>query len=292
VLTVDEVDRPCGQPLGIPTFLGWLAAIWPATLIVMTTEDSTHQHTAQCWWNPDQASWTCGADDAAGAGALLATERPLIDVRDMIVVHNALLREFRLLASAVTRVPPDASRRAAAVLRHLALLTDLLHHHHHGEDALLWPLLQQRLPTPALDAINDAQAQHGRISESLDQVASARQAWADHRDIDRRETLAGELRSLHALLDSHLDLEERRLLPLAAGVLTQAEWHAIGEAAVAAMPKSTLLLTFGMFAYEGDPAVLRDMLRTAPALPRLLLPRLAPHAYAARATRVYGTPTP
>jgi len=83
-------------------------------------------------------------------------------------------------------------------------------------------------------------------------------------DTANRDTLSGELGTLHEHLTEHLDLEERAILPLAASVLTDAEWHAIGDAAVAAMPKSAPPLAFGMFAYEGDPAVLRDMLNTAP----------------------------
>jgi len=45
---------------------------------------------------------------------------------------------------------------------------------------------------------------------------------------------------------------------------------------VAVIAKSKLPLVFGMFMYEGDPTVLRMMLSTAPALPRLLMPRIAP----------------
>lgn len=57
-------------------------------------------------------------------------------------------------------------------------------------------------------------------------------------DTANRDTLSGELGTLHEHLTEHLDLEERAILPLAASVLTDAEWHAIGDAAVAAMPKS------------------------------------------------------
>jgi hypothetical protein len=46
----------------------------------------------------------------------------------------------------------------------------------------------------------------------------------------------------------------------------------------------------GMFAYEGDPDVLRAMLSPAPAVPRFLVPRIGPRAYARVAHRLYGTP--
>ncbi len=136
------------------------------------------------------------------------------------------------------------------------------------------------------------EAQHAQIETALHHVHAARAAWTAKPNASNRDTLAAELRVLHALLVEHLDLEERALLPLAASVLSEAEWHSIADAAVAAMPKSAMPLAFGMFAYEGDPAVLRSMLKTAPALPRLLLPRLAPRVYARRAARVHGTAQP
>lgn len=47
-----------------------------------------------------------------------------------------------------------------------------------------------------------------------------------------------------------------------------------------------------MFAYEGDPAVLIEMLKPTPLLIRHLLPWIAPRAYARRSRRIYGTSRP
>ncbi len=210
----------------------------------------------------------------------------------MIVVHTAMLREFRLAPAAVSRVPAGDLRQAKTVDRHLGFVCDLLHHHHEGEDALLWPKLRGRV-TPAARAVMDqVEAQHAAIDASLNRVGAARTAWTAAAGAEARDTLAAQLKDLHALLAEHLDLEEQAVLPLAAGALTDAEWHAVGDAAVAAMPKPALALAFGMFTYEGDPEVLRTMLQSAPAVPRLLLPRIAPRLYARRARQVHGTATP
>ncbi len=237
----------------------------------------------------------CG--EATGAGAYPEAplagdiDAPLVDVRDMIVVHTALLREFRLAPSAVTRVEAGAVRRAAVVDRHLGFVCDLLHHHHAGEDALLWPKVRERV-LAATQIIDDIETQHARISTAMESVTTARAHWVQDPDTENRAALAAALRSLYDQLKEHLDLEERAVLPLAAVALTDAEWHAVGEAAVASTPKAALPLVFGMFAYEGDPAVLRGMLMAAPALPRLLLPRIAPRVFARRATQVHGTARP
>ena len=223
---------------------------------------------------------------------MTTTTQAPVDVRDMIVVHTALLREFRLAADAVTRVPLGARRPAARVDAHLELLCDLLHHHHTGEDELLWPPLRKVLPPVGQALLDEAEDQHAALDQALDEVGRARSAWRDRIDADRRETLIRSLQVLHRLLSEHLDAEERTLLPLASAHLTVAQWRAVGEAGAAAVPKSKLLLVFGMFAYEGDPEVLADMLSSAPPPARVLVPRLAPRVYARHAARLYGCTHP
>ncbi|GAA4788380.1 hypothetical protein GCM10023200_23570 [Actinomycetospora chlora] len=237
--------------------------------------------TARCWWDHTQARWV--RPEPGG---------PLVDVRDMVVVHTALLREFRLAPAAVSRVPVGARRPAARVDRHLALLCDLLHHHHAGEDALLWPPLREQAPARAAALLAEAEAQHEGLDRALGAVTAARRAWVESVDAGARDALVEALRELHLLLAEHLDTEERTLLPLAAAHLTEAQWRAVGEAGAASVPKSAMLLVFGMFAYEGDPEVLATMLAEAPAPVRTLVPRLAPRVYARRAARVHGTARP
>jgi iron-sulfur cluster repair protein YtfE (RIC family) len=252
-----------------------------------------HRHDNRCRWSLEQSGWICApAAVPTAAGATVATGQPPVDVRDMLVVHTALLREFRLAPDAVLRVPAGARGRASAVDRHLGLLCDLLHHHHAGEDELLWPVLRPRLPAKAVAHLDEAEAQHAGLAEALDRVGAARRPWVARVDAGSADVLIGALRTLHRLLADHLDAEERVLLPLAAAHLTEDEWQAVAEAGAAAIPKSRMPLVFGMFAYEGDPQVLAGMLSAAPALPRLLVPRIAPRLYARRAAQVHGTPRP
>lgn len=246
---------------------------------MMMTED--HQHTNACYWDLRVARWVCAP-----------AERPLVDTRDMLVVHTALLREFRLAPHAVRRVGAGDRRAARTVDRHLGFVADLLHHHHQGEDTLLWPVLRGRLAPQAVEALDRAQAQHAELDAALGALTGARSAWVVAAAEEEREALAVVLERVHRLLADHLELEESVVLPLAAAHLTEAEWHAVGEAAVASMRKPDLALSFGMFAYEGDPHVLKAMLETAPAVPRVVLPRVAPRLYARRARAVHGTARP
>lgn len=252
-----------------------------------------HVHTDRCWWNPDEARWVCPAAGVRSDGAGTPdADRPLVDVRDMIVVHTAMLREFRLLPTAVAQTAVGDRKQAETVAGHLRFICDLLHHHHEGEDELLWPKLRDRTPPSALAVIEEAESQHAEIDLALSRVEEGRLAWVADPGPGSRDGLVAALDHLHTVLREHLDLEERALLPLAASVLTAKEWNAIGEEAVEVLPKSVLPLVFGMFAYEGDPEVLRTMLASAPAVPRTLLPLIAPRVYARRARQVYGTARP
>lgn len=224
-----------------------------------------------------------------GAGP---ADRGLVDTRDMVVVHTALLREFRLAPGLVRRTHDGARARARAVGAHLSLLVGLLEHHHNGEDRLLWPILRQRLPTSLSAPLAVAVAQHEAIHTATDTVRHGIGAWTDEPSMPHRDGLATSLEGLRVLLVEHLDHEEKQLLPLAAAYLTGTEWDAIGEAGVAAIPKHKLAMVFGMFMYEADPDVVKTMLAAAPALPRALLPLLAPHSYARYALRIHHTPTP
>ncbi|GAA1876789.1 hemerythrin domain-containing protein [Williamsia serinedens] len=215
-----------------------------------------------------------------------------VDVRDMLVVHTALLREFRLAPAAVRRVRDADTRQRDRVDEHLELLCTLMHHHHEGEDELLWPLLRERLTGEDAAMLDVVEAQHAGIDTALTRVEDARSGWCEAVDATTTRRLASALEDLFDSLRDHLEVEERSVLPLAAVHLEPAEWHAVGEAGAASVPKSAMPLVIGMFAYEGDPAVLRDMLRPAPAPIRVLVPRIAPRVYARRALAVHGTRTP
>jgi hypothetical protein len=82
------------------------------------------------------------------------------------------------------------------------------------------------------------------------------------------------------------------MLPLAAAHLTVSEWQELERDGFRALPKSEAPVFAGMIMYEGDPEVLAAMIGRTPPVPRFLLPRLAPRAYAHRARRIHGTPTP
>lgn len=207
----------------------------------------------------------------------------LVDTRDMIVVHTALLRELRLAPALVD----CAADRDPRVAEHLAFVLDMLTHHHEGEDRLLWPKLTARVPEEQFGLVATMENQHAMVEECATEVRTALDGWRG-----TGQELSAALRRLHGVVAEHLRTEEEQALPLAALHLTRAEWREIGESGAASTPKSRLPLVLGMFMYEGDPEVLASMLATAPAPVRVLVPLVAPRVYARYCRRLHGTATP
>ena len=214
-----------------------------------------------------------------------------VDTRDMLVVHAALRREFGLAPGLVRGVADGDVARARIVGRHVRLLLDLLHVHHGGEDRLLWPLLLVRVPAQLAPVIELMERQHRQIEATIEVIDPVLDRWVAGSATDEGVVLAAALDDLSTALDEHLLTEEERMLPLAAAHLSPAEWGRLAEE-VKRLPIRVLPVAFGMLLHKGDPEVVEVILAQVPALPRLVLPRLAPRAYARHARRVHGTSTP
>jgi Hemerythrin HHE cation binding domain len=215
---------------------------------------------------------------------------PMADVRDMYMVHTVFRREFGLIPGLILEAPESDTRRSEVAGSHIDLMCRLLHAHHDGEDLILWPLLLDRGGEDAQAVVPTMQAQHAALDDAIGLITKLLGPW---RSTARRGApLAAACSSLNAAITEHMALEEERILPLAEKHVTASEWGRLGAHAMAQFSKNELTLLFGMSMYEADPEVIRGVLAEAPLQARLLVPRLAPRAYAKHARRVHGTPTP
>jgi hemerythrin-like domain-containing protein len=233
---------------------------------------------------PNTSSVDAQEDPAGG-------QTKLVDIRDMLVVHAMLSREFRLAPAAVNRVKPGDRKHARDVDEHLALICHLLHEHHAGEDQILWPVLRARLSPADRRLLDNTEAQHAGINSGLERVKDARRRWLDQPDHNHGSALTNELQTLDGLVAEHLADEERDILPLAAAYLSEPEWRAISET-VTVLSRKAMLVGFGMCCYGADPEVTGLMLQALPAPVQLVVPPIARRMYARRAARVHGTRHP
>ncbi|ORW24444.1 hypothetical protein AWC19_09595 [Mycobacterium palustre] len=212
-------------------------------------------------------------------------------MRDMLILHAALAREFRLAPAAVSRVDPGDRKQARYVDEHLTLICDMLHEHHGGEDAILWPVLRPRLSADENRLLDKIESQHVGINDSIERVNKARREWVENPDRARRSALSNELQTLYDLVTTHLEDEERDILPLAEAYMSEREWRAINEAGLTLSPKM-LLLAAGLCCYGTDRELIQVILGVIPAPLRPAVVRIGGFMYARRAARVYGTRRP
>jgi len=134
--------------------------------------------------------------------------------------------------------------------------------------------------------------QHEAISALTAQATELVARWEEAAAAGERDAVADTLAELYDAICEHLAAEEEHILPLAAECLTEQEWQQLGEEGMQRTERKLIPLLVGSFMYEGDRQVIASMLSHAPLLPRLLMPRIGPRAYAKHAQRVYGTSRP
>jgi hemerythrin-like domain-containing protein len=200
------------------------------------------------------------------------------DTHEMVIVHRAFRREFRLAPELIAQVAAGDTARVEVVAEHVADLVWGLHHHHHGEDELLWPKLIQRAK-PDVDLIELMEAQHVRISAALDGVETLVGPWRTSADPEAGAALATAIEAMSAALAEHLDQEEAQILPLAEQHLSVPEWQQLGKNAVDNLPKSKRLIFLGMILEDTSDEERVEFLRNIPPPVRVLWRLLGVRSY-------------
>jgi hemerythrin-like domain-containing protein len=260
----------------------------------VTETDSTpafraHRHTDRCQKDPARYTWICPVDAQRNPAG---SETQLVDIRDMLVAHAALVREFRLAPTAVSRVKPGDRKHARDVDEYLAMMCFTLHAHHDGEDKILWPVLRDRLSAAESRLLDEIETQHANINGSIERVNEARRRWLDQPDNDHGGELVDKLQTLYELVTEHVEDEERDVLPMAAAYLSEAEWHAMNEGGKDVLSPKEMLFVVGMACYGLNRELTSVTLYSLSAPVRLLLSPIARRMYARRAARVHGTRRP
>lgn len=216
----------------------------------------------------------------------------LADARDMFAVHTMFRREFGMSPGLVRGVLAGDAQRAAAVADHIALVGTVLNLHHGGEDKYIWPLLHERGPAEIAEIVDVMEDQHQGIHEAYLRLGDALKAWRESTSAGGRDALAGLLERFISQLDTHLALEEDRVVPLIERYLTEAEYARVAGEAAEVIPPALLPVVLGMVIYEADPAVTEKIVAEMPPEVRPAFPQAANEAYAAYARELHGTPTP
>ncbi len=132
-----------------------------------------------------------------------------------------------------------------------------------------------------------AAAQLDLLESQHDQIGPLIGVAAD-RTLPRQQR-ATALTELHALLNTHLDDEERTALPLMKAHITPPEWEDFEAAVIRNMSARQRRLVFGAGAVDASPEELTRLMTLLPAPVRVLVRLSWMPACRRRRRRLYGT---
>jgi hemerythrin-like domain-containing protein len=188
---------------------------------------------------------------------------------DMLMIHRVFRREFQLAPPMVRAVEAGDTAKAGRVTAHVLEIVDMLHHHHHGEEVLVFDKLEVRAPACTIH-VGIMRQQHQQVSALLDQVAGLTTPWSADASAEHREALAVLLDEISSTLNAHLGQEEVEILPVAETSMTEKEWEEVGDAGMAALSKSRLLVQLGYILEDQTPDERKEFMTRVPPPARLL----------------------
>jgi hemerythrin-like domain-containing protein len=124
----------------------------------------------------------------------------------IMMSHHGIRRDLGRLAHALERLPTNDTARAEVLREQWKNLAMTLHGHHQAEDTGVFPTLAAEHPS-VRDVIERLSEDHRRIDPLVDRGQAA---FADLPDVLGALAIARELREL---LDAHLAVEEREIIP-------------------------------------------------------------------------------
>ena len=131
----------------------------------------------------------------------------------LVEVHGWLREQLDAIRTDAAAFGQGGGIRATDLRTHCLTFCSILEHHHTGEDQQLFPFLAGHRPELG-PVIDELMRDHGQVAEILDQITElvrALGAQPDRAEVARMRT---ELDGLAALLENHLNYEEKKLVPI------------------------------------------------------------------------------
>jgi hemerythrin-like domain-containing protein len=131
----------------------------------------------------------------------------------LVEVHRWLREQLDAIRTDAAAVAEGGGIRATDLRTHCLTFCSILEHHHSGEDQQLFPYLGRQHPDLG-PVIEELMRDHRQVAEILNQITELVRklgAQPDPAEVARMRT---ELDGLAALLENHLNYEEKKLVPI------------------------------------------------------------------------------
>jgi len=150
------------------------------------------------------------------------------DTSDYTAIHRSIRSAGYAIAAAAETLHPDDHDRMDAFVRYWRGHTGEILSHHGVEDEIFFPALRKRAPEAA-EVLAQLDAEHHRLDRLMEESRAAIEGVVTG---DQPLEAARRLRRLADVMDDHLDLEDREIVPLFARNFTAAEYDELTKAAI------------------------------------------------------------
>ncbi|MPZ14859.1 MAG: hemerythrin domain-containing protein [Chloroflexi bacterium] len=208
---------------------------------------------------------------------------------DMALIHRIFRSSFTELARLVTEVQASDAARVSAVADHLGFTLAGLTAHHTTEDDLVWPVLLERA-RPSAALVERMEEQHHGLHTGIEEVRRLTDVWRADPSPDVAGELSTAITGMFGKLTTHLDEEERDVVPLIAEHLSVAEWHHFGKTAFDKFTPAQRFTAMGQMLEVASPAEAAAMLAPLPAPIKVLWRLVGRRRYRQYAEAFRGTP--
>ena len=159
----------------------------------------------------------------------LASDTPApIDTGDYAAVHRSIRNAGYAIATAAETLRSDDHERMDAFVRYWTGHVGEILSHHGVEDAIFFPALRERAPETAA-VLDQLDAEHHLLDRLMEDCRVAIEGVVTG---DDPAAAAQLLRRLADVMDDHLDLEDREVVPQFGRWFTVAEYEAMTKAAI------------------------------------------------------------
>jgi hemerythrin-like domain-containing protein len=180
------------------------------------------------------------------------------DIRIFKLVHDTLRTFADRLGKTLDAVTPSDTSQLSTVADRWAFYARQLHHHHENEDNLVFPRLRSAQVDFA-DLDEQLRREHEELVTEMSSVDDSF-AMARRRPDERSlSVLCAALAQFSSSLQTHLDLEDERLLPLVQETIPADEWNELSDQMLKSTPRRDLPLVA---------AALEEMVRELPPAAR------------------------
>ncbi|MGO4298924.1 hemerythrin domain-containing protein [Leifsonia sp. RAF41] len=158
------------------------------------------------------------------------------DASGMIEIHRLFRHSFDEAPRLIEGVADGDTAHADVVADQLSMISTALHGHHEGEDARLWPALDERAPGCALH-VERMREQHAAMLVHLTALDAALPGWSAHPSQETARPLLAAVDGVRSALTQHLPDEETNIVPVMEHVLTEPEVEWFAKHGRASTPK-------------------------------------------------------